>query len=174
MFWLCMLSVCAFGQQTEKLVFGDSLCSATAHPLLLQKGTEVRIQCDSAYLINTIRYRMYLQLHRYIREEASSQQCQPLINAYERALADSHTAYQELKQQYHQSDQLSSQWIAESRYVLENIQQSVQHTENMISQSGKDLEEAKHGLRAERKKNIMQKIMAGVAGIGIGLLLAHL
>ncbi len=170
--WLFLLAHISFGQQTKPIIFGDSLCLSTSAPVLLQKGVQVHITCDSAYLINTVRYGMYLQLHRYIREDAT-QQCLLLIDAYEKALADSHLAYQDMKQQYQHCDTLSSQWIAQSQQALKDIQQTVQHTDSMVSQSENNLEAAKKSLRAERRRHFMHKIIAGATGIVLGLAVAH-
>lgn len=121
-----------WAQMAQPFLFEDSLCVNSERPLLLVKGMEVMIGCDSAYLINPRRYALYQRLHQHIREVSAEGNCQPLLEAYEKALLEAQAAYESLHKQQGLTDQLAGQWLRESEQAMKQMQQTLGQAEQKI------------------------------------------
>lgn len=160
----------AKAQMKEAVLFEDTLCVNTDSPLLLMKGTAVKIGCDSAYLINPRRYALYQRLHQHIKEVSVAGNCQPLMAAYEKALLETQISYEALHQQYSQAEQLTVQWIRESEQAMKQMQQTLVQAEQTVTQANQHLTEARQIVKEERRKNIVSKACIGLGGVGFGIL----
>lgn len=155
--------------QTDPVPYlSDTFCVSTGSPVLLTRGKTVTIVCDSMYMINKLRYKLYQRLHQHISQWGPS--CDTLTRSYEQSLQASEEAYRQLLENYGRSDRLAQAMIDSTHASLLQMKQSLEHTENILQSSRQELEKTRHALRKVRRQTFLQRVSLGLGGLGIGLL----
>lgn len=155
-------------QTGSVLYLPDTFCLSTGSPVLLTGGKAVATGCDSVYMINKLRYKLYQRLHQNVGQW--DHPCDLLAHSYEQSLQASEEAYRQLLKNYRHSDQIAQGLIDSTRTSLLQMKHSLQQTENILQSSRQELEEAKDALRKMRRQAFLQKAFLGLGGLGIGLL----
>jgi hypothetical protein len=91
---LCLVTS-VFGQSGSFKIVPLQYGTSTSSPLLFTKGDTLKIETDSVYLVNAIRYSFYRNLHKATLAGMDSV-CTKLLNAYELRLVEHEQAYSKL------------------------------------------------------------------------------
>lgn len=142
---------------------------STASPLMFVKGDTIWLDCDTAYLVNGIRYNFYKNLHKATLAGSDSV-CVKLLNAYERRLVEHEQAYNKLLENSKQAEKVSLDLIDYSQKSLAGTQKTLQFTQATLDQSLKSIDMAHDYIQQEKWNSKGQKLLVGICGVGVGLL----
>jgi ElaB/YqjD/DUF883 family membrane-anchored ribosome-binding protein len=146
---------------------------STSSPLLFVKGDTLQVTCDSVYLMNVMRYNFYKNIHKATLSEKDSV-CSRLLNAYELRLLEHEQAYNKLLDNSKQAEKISLDLISYSQKSLAGTQKTLEFTQTTLDQSLKSIDMAHDYIQQQKWNSKGQKVLVGVCGIGIGLLVGVL
>ncbi|HET6225196.1 MAG TPA: hypothetical protein VFF27_02890 [Bacteroidia bacterium] len=156
--------------ETKPLVFADTFCTSYAAPQPLPPGTVIRLECDTAYVINKIRFKKYEAARKYIIN-TNNKSLKQLEAEYEQALKEQDAYYKQLMKQYVQADSVSQRLIKDTRSDLVAISNDLKATSKTIEMLNAKLEEVQKLIRKQKWDSIGQKILVALGGIGAGVLI---
>jgi ElaB/YqjD/DUF883 family membrane-anchored ribosome-binding protein len=159
-----------FSQSGSLKIVPLDYCMSTGSPLLFFKGDTIKVTCDTMYLMNTIRYNFYKNIHKATLTSKDSV-CSKLLNAYELRLIEHEQAYNKLLDNSKQAEKISLDLIAYSQKSLAGTQKTLEFTQATLDQSLKSIDMAHNYIQQEKWNSKGQKLLTGICGAGIGLLL---
>jgi len=162
-----------FSQSGNYLSVPSDYCTSTNSPILFVKGDTIRITCDSIYLMNVIRYNFYKNLHKATLTSKDSV-CAKLLNAYELRLVEHEQAYSKLLENSKQAEKISLDLIDYSQKSLAGTQKTLEFAQTTLDQSLKSIDIAHNYIKQEKWNSKGQKILTGICGFGVGLLVGVL
>lgn len=168
-----VLATNLFSQSGQFLTVPSDYSTSTKPPLLFVKGDTIRITCDSVYMMNVIRYNFYKNLHKATLAGKDSV-CAKLLNAYELRLNEHELAYNKLLDNSKQAEKISLDLISYSQKSLAGTQKTLEFTQATLDQSLKSIDMAHNYIQQEKWNSKGQKLLVGVCGVGVGLLVGVL
>jgi ElaB/YqjD/DUF883 family membrane-anchored ribosome-binding protein len=148
-------------------------CTSTSSPLLFVRGDTLTITCDSVYVMNLMRYNFYKNIHKATLNSNDST-CSKLLNAYELRLNEHEQAYNKLLDNSKQAEKVSLDMIAYSQKSLAGTQKTLEFTQTTLDQSLKSIDMAHDYIQQEKWNSKGQKLLTGITGVGVGLLVGIL
>ncbi len=146
---------------------------STKAPLLFMKGDTIRVLSDSIYMMNVRRYNFYKNIHKATLSGKDSV-CAKLLNAYELRLVEHEQAYTKLLDNSKQAEKVSLDLINYSQKSLAGTQKTLEFTQTTLDQSLKSIDMAQDYVQKAKWNSKGQKLLTGLTGAGIGLLLGIL
>ncbi|MFN8135659.1 MAG: hypothetical protein U0Z17_10725 [Bacteroidales bacterium] len=165
---LCMFTS-AFGQSGSFKIVPLQYGTSTSSPLLFTRGDTIKIENDTVYLMNAIRYSFYRNLHKATLAGKDSV-CSKLLNAYELRLIEHEQAYSKLLENSKQAEKVSLDLISYSQKSLAGTQKTLEFTQSTLDQSLKSIDMAHDYIQQEKWNSKGQKLLVGICGVGVGLL----
>jgi ElaB/YqjD/DUF883 family membrane-anchored ribosome-binding protein len=162
-----------FGQSGSFKTVPADYCISTGSPLLFIKGDTIRVTCDSIYLMNVLRYNFYKNIHKATLSGKDSV-CSKLLNAYEMRLIEHELAYNKLLENSKQAEKISLDLINYSQKSLAGTQKTLEFTQTTLDQSLKSIDMAHDYIQQQKWNSKGQKVLVGVCGLGLGLLVGVL
>jgi ElaB/YqjD/DUF883 family membrane-anchored ribosome-binding protein len=162
-----------FGQTGKFKTVPAAYSFSTSSPLLFVKGDTIQVLCDTVYLMNVMRYNFYKNIHKATLSEKDSV-CSRLLNAYELRLLEHEQAYNKLLDNSKQAEKISLDMISYSQKSLAGTQKTLEFTQTTLDQSLKSIDMAHDYIQQQKWNSKGQKVLVGVCGIGIGLLVGVL
>ena len=147
--------------------------TSTGSPLLFIKGDTIQVSCDTVYLMNSMRYHFYKNIHKATLSGQDSV-CKKLLNAYELRLIEHEQAYNKLLDNSKQAEKVSQDLIDYSQKSLAGTQKTLEFTQATLDQSLKSIDMAHNYIQQEKWNSKGQKLLTGAVGVGIGLLVGVL
>jgi ElaB/YqjD/DUF883 family membrane-anchored ribosome-binding protein len=148
-------------------------CTSNQSPLQLVVGDTLVVVCDTMYLINKTRYQFYKSIHKATLED-DNMECNNLLKAYETRLKEHESSYAKLLANCRQSEKTSLDLIDYTQKSLENTQKTLQYSQQSLDSSIQKLDRANELIRKEKWNDRGQKLVTGIAGVGVGILLGVL
>ena len=146
---------------------------STKAPMLFTKGDTIKVITDSIYLMNAMRYNFYKNIHKATLSGKDSV-CTKLLNAYELRLVEHEQAYNKLLDNSKQAEKVSQDLIDYSQKSLSGTQRTLEFTQSTLDQSLKSIDMAQDYIQKAKWNSKGQKLLTGLTGAGIGLLLGIL
>ncbi len=154
-------------------VIGPDYALSTDSPLCFTSGDTLLIRCDSVYVINTERYRIYTACLRALRED-NEQPCGRLLQAYEDRLREHDESYRLLLANCRETEKVSDEMLSYTRASLENTLATLDHTQQTLDRSLEGLRQTEELLRRQQNRQTGQKFLIGAGGVGLGILVGIL
>ncbi len=170
MCFFAVLVPAIFAQVGKQVVVPAEYSISTNSPILFSKGDTIRLDCDSVYLINKMRYNFYRNLHKATLAGKDSVNVK-LLNAYELRLKEHEIAYNKLLDNSKQAEKISFDLINYSQKSLAGTQKTLEFTQTTLDQSLKSIDIAHNYIQQEKWNSKGQKILVGICGVGVGLLI---
>jgi ElaB/YqjD/DUF883 family membrane-anchored ribosome-binding protein len=167
------LSINLFGQSGNLKTIPSNYCASTSSPLLFVKGDTILTTCDSIYLMNPLRYNFYKNIHKATLSSKDSL-CNKIVNAYELRLIEHEQAYNKLLDNSKQAEKVSLELIDYSQKSLAGTQKTLEFTQATLDQSLKSIDMAHNYIQQEKWNSKGQKLLTGICGVGVGLLVGVL
>ena len=165
---LCLVSS-VFGQSGSFKMVPLQYSTSTGSPLMFTRGDTIKIESDTVYLMNAIRYSFYRNLHKATLAGKDST-CSKLLNAYELRLIEHEQAYSKLLENSKQAEKVSLDLIAYSQKSLAGTQKTLEFTQSTLDQSLKSIDLAHDYIQQQKWNSKGQKLLVGICGVGVGLL----
>jgi len=162
-----------FSQSGKSVSVPTEYCTSTSSPLLFVRGDTVRITCDSVYLMNVMRYNFYKNIHKATLASKDSVNSKLLI-AYELRLTEHENAYNKLLENSKQAEKISLDLIDYSQKSLAGTQKTLEFTQTTLDQSLKSIDMAHTYIKQEKWNSKGQKLLTGISGVAVGLLVGVL
>ncbi|HEX9615314.1 MAG TPA: hypothetical protein VGA55_07390 [Bacteroidota bacterium] len=167
---IAILAAPASGQQPS--VFDN--CT-DVRSVLFTKGSLVRIDCDSALLLNTLTFHLYDRAYRDLRSGGPA--IENLMTAYDDIIAlqedrlkTQQTAYAELRQRFNDLSHVSESTLGESSRRLTQAVTSMETLNNDLHQTKELLGEARGIIESEKRVLNLEKILWGAGGLAAGII----
>ena len=162
-----------FSQSGKSVSVPTEYCTSTSAPLLFVKGDTISVTCDSVYLMNVMRYNFYKNIHKATLASKDST-CSKLLKAYELRLTEHETAYNKLLENSKQAEKVSLDLINYTQKSLTGTQKTLEFTQATLDQSLKSIDMAHNYIQQEKWNSKGQKLLTGICGVGVGLLVGVL
>ncbi|MHC1706475.1 MAG: hypothetical protein AB9842_03015 [Bacteroidales bacterium] len=169
--FLVILFLCTPGILTAQRVqhFKDSCCLSTSKPMLLRQGDKVVIGCDTAYLVNAYRLRLYEKAKNYLMTLAGNTD-KMIVNQAETAVNQMDAYFSEIQSRYFILSEEVKKSQHENKIQLQAVNQELDKARNDLSNSKNDLRDLEDQLKKSRRKEKTKRFVYGGIGIGAGLL----
>ncbi|WP_461643401.1 hypothetical protein [Labilibaculum euxinus] len=148
-------------------------CTSNQSPLQLVVGDTLVVMCDTMYLINKTRYQFYKSIHKATLEDDNIE-CKNLLKAYETRLEEHELSYNKLLANCRKSEKTTLNFIEYTQKSLESTQKTLQYTQQSLDTSMQNLDRANELIRKEKWNATGQKVLTGIAGLGVGILVGVL
>lgn len=173
LFFSITIAANLYGQNKNVNLTSFNYCSSNKSPLMFLYGDTIIIDCDTIYLVNKGRYAFYKNIHEAALSNKDSVSSK-LLNAFELRLFEQQNAYDELLNNSKQSEKITLDLINDTQSSLVNTQKTLDYTQQTLDKSLKSLESANDYIKKEKWNSKGKKILAGVGGVGIGLIIGIL
>lgn len=148
-------------------------CTSNQAPLQLVVGDTLIVACDTMYLINKTRYEFYKSIHQATLQD-DDVPCKNLLKAYETRLQEHELSYSKLLANSQKSEQSTLNLIEYTQKSLEDTQKSLLYSQQSLDESMQKLDGANEQIRKAKWNARGQKLMTGIAGLGVGILIGIL
>ena len=169
----CFLGFHALAQETH-LKKIDPGFDGAKKALLFFKSDTIALDCDSVYLMNKATYAFFMLIYQNLFSNDLDLVCSNLLQSYEERLQQSHETYQKLLANCKETEKVSFDMMNDTRKSLESTQKTLDYTQLTLDQTLQTLESANKYMKKERSKSIFEKVLLGVGGLGIGLVIGVL
>jgi hypothetical protein len=167
------IAIISLGQIKSKVIIPSNYCISEQRPLLFTIGDTILVECDSIYMMNAKRYAFYKSVHEAFLKDNDAVYGK-LLESYELRLKEHQDTYERLFSNIHQSDKITSDLVDSSQQSLASAKRSIFSLQEKLDVSIKNLELANAIIKDERRKSRNQKILTGVGGAGVGLIVGIL
>lgn len=142
--------------------FSDNFCKPEEVPMMLLKGEHVIMLCDTAFVVNKYRMKLY-EISKDMILKNNNQNVSKLIKAYDHTLIIVSGSYDSLLLNYRKLDELFRTNMGENKLTLNNTQKDLEKATNSLNDTEKLLNEAVIKL-GDRDKNGWKKKAAFFGG----------
>ena len=152
--------------------------NSTKKPFFALKGTQLLVETDTVYLVNTLRnsyYQSLQDLKTMVETDNADVITLEIIKTYERALDSCQLYYKKLLENAEQTDARSNAFLNKTNETVESVKITLKAADDRLKDADKKLEDAntklndaKDLIRRSRMKTILQKILIGVAAALLG------
>ena len=153
-------------QQGGQIII-DTICSGNDKPIPCIKGKIIQIDCDTLYLINKMRFKLYEEAKQAVLKGGSYE---VLIQNYEESLNEQDSYYQKLLEKNRQLDSNSQNIVRETKATLVQVEHSLSQSSLSLDLANKNLEEANKLIKKERKNGMWNKLFVGAGTFTMGIL----
>ncbi|MCX6273128.1 MAG: hypothetical protein NTU44_18310 [Bacteroidetes bacterium] len=151
-------------------IFDASYCHAASPPMFLHFGEKVEIACDTVVIINASRYKLYEKARNYVMSLKPDDE-KMMITEYESALQTANQHLEEIRAKYFKlSDEVHTVGV-NNQASLERVNLDLENTRKELAAASNQLNEAARKLALKQRSSLRRTLIAGTAGMGIGLLL---
>lgn len=137
----------------------------------LDRGDTLQVSCDSVIVLSNAQYRYLKSVLKAYKDTAEIARYEKLIQSYEESIKTSKADYDKLLANAKKTEQISFGLIDRSLATLDGTQKILNYTQTSLDHSIKSLEATEKLLKKQRRATIGQKVLVGIGGAGIGLLL---
>lgn len=137
----------------------------------LDRGDTLKVSCDSVIVLSNSQYRYLKSVLKAYKDTAEIARYEKLIQSYEESIKTSKADYDKLLANAKKTEQISFGLIDRSLATLDGTQKILNYTQTSLDHSIKSLEATEKLLKKQRRATLGQKLLVGVGGAGIGLLI---
>jgi len=173
LFFSVMIAANLYSQNKTIKSVPVNYCYSNKSPLMFLNGDTIITECDTIYLVNKGRYSFYKNIHEATlsgKDSVSSK----LLNAFELRLFEQQNAYDKLLNNSKQSEKITLNLINDTQSSLVNTQKTLDYSQKKLDESLKSLESANDYIKKEKWNSRGQKVLIGIGGVGIGLIIGSL
>lgn len=156
-------------QSVVNVRFTDTACQVTAPPLIATNGQQIIIQCDTVYLVNKHRYRLYEKARDFILRTDISKE-QELIGAYENQVQKAEEAYRMMLGKYEDLAAAYAEDLKKSAAGLEEVRKELILAQENVNKAAAELEDLRKNYR-DRRSGLTGKLLWAGGGAAAGILL---
>jgi len=161
-----MVASRALSQQERH--FTDSSCLVSAPAVMLMAGEKILIGCDTAWIINKNRYRLYEKARNYLLKLDPGEAGQT-IAGYEAALSNADRFALDMQMKYKQLSGEMQALQEQNRQLAESLRKDIETASGLVRHSDEALENLKQDFKSNRRKYKLQRWIYGGAGLLAGL-----
>lgn len=162
------------GVDSIKVIPADFSVS-TGKPLLFAKNSILRIEADSVYVMNPIRYKFYRDLHQSIfSTDSLSDACRQVIKSYEQSLTESQKMFDALLENYDKAHNISIELVDRTQASLVQTEKTLELTQIALRNASFSLDQANKSIKQKKWNSIAKKLLVGAGGVGVGVLIGVL
>lgn len=137
----------------------------------LDRGDTLQVSCDSVVVLSIPQYKILKDVLKEYKKSDEITKYEKLIASYEESIKTSKADYDKLLENTKKTEQISFGLIDRSLATLDGTQKILNYTQTSLDHSIKSLEATEKLLKKQRRATIGQKVLVGIGGAGIGLLL---
>jgi ElaB/YqjD/DUF883 family membrane-anchored ribosome-binding protein len=169
------LSTSSFAQVFEPryLDFGPANCQGNAPAMTATYRDVIRVECDTAWILNSTRYRLMLQAMDFVLKKDPNQGLK-MIDQYEKSLKLCTDNYNELMTTHQMMADECSQNMHANIATIQEIRFNLEKAQTHLKDANDQLAETQKTLEKQNKKNKRNTWLIGAGGLGLGLLVGAL
>jgi hypothetical protein len=157
-------------QSDPKRYFTDTSCYMMAGPMQVIAGQQVVIQCDTAFVINKHRFRLYEKTRAYVLSKNPNEPGKA-IEEYENALNKMAKYTDEISEKY---KIISNQYSIDTQAYqaqLNLVSRELDKAKSELEKAKTDLAEAKKQISKKQNTSLKAALLYGATGLVAGLLI---
>lgn len=168
--WIWLSLNMAAAQNMERIPFSDSSCQETSRPLRAVKGQQIDIQCDTVYVINKHRFRLYEKARNFILQTNITGE-QELLRSYEIQLQKAEEAYRTILGKYELLAANYAEDLKRSTAGLDAVRKELMLTQEDVKQASAELEDLRKKYQDRRSAGLPTKLLWAGGGAVAGIVL---
>jgi ElaB/YqjD/DUF883 family membrane-anchored ribosome-binding protein len=153
--------------------FGPAACQGNAPVLTATYLDVIRVACDTAWILNSTRYRLMLQAMDFVLKKDPNQGLK-MIEQYEKSLKLCTDNYNELMTKHTIMADECSQNMHANIATIQEIRINLEKAQTRLKEANDQLAETQKTLEKQNKKNKRNTWLIGAGGLGLGLLVGAL
>lgn len=172
LFLIIFLSTSSFAQVSEPryVDFGPAVCRGNANAMLATYRDVIRVECDTAWILNNTRYQLLIQAMDFVLKKDPNQGLK-MAEQFEKSLNLCTDNYNELMTKYQLLSNECSQNMHANIATIQDIRINLERAQSQLNDANNQLAETRKTLEKQNKKNKRNSWIAGAGGLGAGLLL---
>jgi hypothetical protein len=170
------LTFTAFAQTnyTEAIILSDTFCLSGHRPLPFKAGSIIQTSCDSSYMINKMRYKLYERSVEMVRDNKYVNTCKVFMENCEDRIAAQNKAFNKLYNDYIRLDSISHTVITDTRSSLIQVNNTLAKAGSDLTAVDQKMKNIQDTINQQRKKSFFDKILYGTGGVAVGVLVGLL
>lgn len=140
-------------------------CQTIKPPIKYMMGDTIIINCDTVFVFNRAGYSYYNSLKAVV---LGTSPCSAIISSYEKSLIEQQKAYSDLLNNCNLQEKITNELITSAKSSLEATQKTLGNTQDILKNSIESLDIAKKLAKKEKTMSILEKILIGLGGAGVG------
>lgn len=168
--FLAIFTSIIFSQSSSPdiLVIDSSYTKSPEKPILLLTGQIVNILADSLYLVNKPRLSFYEDLRDQLLN--FNYDCEPTLELFKESMQQNSQLADQLYANSESAKSLNASLLSETKILLENNKLMLQTALTDLEKAQVNLNNAKNEISKIKTNTVLENILYGFAGIGIGIL----
>lgn len=161
-------TVLSQSSRPDFLVIDSSYTASTEKPILLLSGQKINILADSLYLVNKPRLSFYEDLRDQLLN--FNYDCEPTLELFKESMRQNSQLADQLYRNSESAKLLNTSLLSETKILLESNKAMLKNALTDLGKAQDNLDNAKDEISKIKTNTILENILYGFAGIGIGIL----
>lgn len=155
-------------QNIPLIKFTDTSCFQTARPVRLIAGQQVLVQCDTAFIINKSRFRLYEKARAFILD-TNKLNYKSAIEEYEKDLNKASEVYNAIYNKYMIMSEEYGRSLDMNIKELTLVRKDLVKAQSDLLAARDELGKVKKNLAAHQRLKLAGKLLYGLTGAAIGI-----
>ncbi len=169
--FLLMFISFSYGQVTDSLKIieiPESYADRQGKPFMVKKDSLYLFKTPDIYLVNK---KSFLALESFYKNVSNqNDMTNALLENYTKTLRRNIELESRLKINFDETDALDKAIYERTQATLTNTQKALDYTINSLEKATNSLDLVEKNVKRQRKKSVFEKVLIGLGGIGIGVL----
>lgn len=161
-----------FGQEMDTLKIieiPESYANRIGEPFIVKQDSLYVFRTPDVYLVNK---KSFLAIKNVYQSTINQDKMtKDLIEKYTETLRRNIDLERRLEINFTQSDSLDQIVYLKTQATLQNTQKALDYTLNSLEKATNSLDLVEKASKRERRKTVFEKVLIGVAGVGLGVLI---
>lgn len=161
-------------------IFGQTFQTLDSTYLMVTQDFRISIPGDTLYfttggvsLINSEQLEVMQEIMQLVNDEALDQAIGVSIAENEKKIEECKTLYETLLINSNKSHEITTQSLRSTQESLQEITQSLEQTKNALLLANENVATSKDLLKKYKSAKLWQNILVGLAGVGLGVIIAQ-
>lgn len=144
---------------------------------LTSRGDTVLIMCDSVYILNSKTLSIYRTAYdKWKTRDANLKQIfstyESLVSVQEQRISEQKEEYAALRARFDSVSTATGAFIDKTSKRLDTVNETLVNLNQNLSEANRKLDESKAIIKEERRKSILTRVLWGLGGFGLGLVVS--
>ncbi|WP_130734460.1 hypothetical protein [Flavobacterium sp. J27] len=169
--FLLITTTLVFGQDRNaaKLIeIPESYANRVGEPFMVQKDSMYVFRTSDVYLVNKKSFLAIKNVYQSTIDQ--NKMTKDLIEKYTETLRKNMDLERRLEINFTQTDSLDQIVYEKTQKTLQNTQKALDYTVKSLESATQSLELVEKTAKRERRKTVFEKVLFGIAGLGVGVL----
>ncbi len=153
--------------QESPAIIPASYALSFDQPLMFGKGSLLKIECDSLFVLNHVSFSYFKSLREVLADHSAG--CSVLVELYKNSVKENMALAEKLMINSRETDKLNMQQYVLTKDYLNSAQKSLDESIIKLENAGRLIDKSNRQVTRLKHRNTMEKILFGIGGLGLGI-----